>query len=92
MLKLSKADSVVSVLEERDPVFKYSKNGLDLINPGRFKKLVFDNERLYRFNGSIITSWWDTLKENKLFGDKTSFIEMSSIDSYQVIDDTFFNK
>ena len=92
MLKLSKADSVVSVLEERDPVFKYSENGLDLINPGRFKKLVYDNERLYRFNGSIITSWWDTLKENKLFGDKTSFIEMSSIDSYQVVDDTFFNK
>lgn len=92
MLKLSKADSVVSVLEERDPIFKYSENGLDLINPGRFKKLVYDNERLYRFNGCVITSWWDTIKENKLFGDKISFVEMSSIDSYQVIDETFFNK
>lgn len=92
MLKLSKADSVVSVIEERDPIFKYSDNGLDLINPGRFKKLVYNNERLYRFNGCIITSWWETIKENKLFGDKTSFVEMSSIDSYQVIDDTFFNK
>ena len=81
MLKLSKADSVVSVLEERDPVFKYSENGLDLINPGRFKKLDYDNERLYRFNGSLIASWWDTIKEKKLFGQKTSFIEMSKHES-----------
>lgn len=90
VLKISKADSVVSVIEQRDPIFKYSENGLDLINPGRFKELVYDNERLYRFNGCIITSWWDTIKENKLFRDKTSFIEMSSVDSYQVVDDAFF--
>ena len=92
MLKLSKADSVVSVLEERDPIFKYSENGLDLINPGRFKKLVYDNERLYRFNGSIIASWWDTIKENKLFGDKTSFIEMSNIESQQYEQSFLANK
>lgn len=84
MLKLSKADSVVSVLEERDPIFKYSENGLALINPGRFKELVYDNERLYRFNGSLIVTWWDTVKENKLFGQKTSFIEMSKQESYNV--------
>ncbi len=84
MLKLSKSDSVVSVIEERDPVFKYNGYGLDLINPGRFKKLVYDNERLYRFNGSIIATWWDTIKENKLFGEKTTFIEMSVEDSFQV--------
>ncbi len=84
MLKLSKADSVVSVLEERDPIFKYSENGLDLINPGRFKELVYDNERLYRFNGSLIVTWWETVKENKLFGQKTSFIEMSNQESYNV--------
>lgn len=81
MLKLSKADSVVSVLQERDPIFKYSENGLDLINPGRFKELVYDNERLYRFNGSILASWWNTIKENKLFDGKTSFIEMSTIEN-----------
>jgi len=84
MLKLTKADSVVSVLEERDPIFKYSENGLDLINPGRFKELVYDNERLYRFNGSIITSWWEIIKENLLFGGKTSFIEMSIGDSKKI--------
>lgn len=81
MLKLSKADSVVSVIEERDPIFKYSDKGLDLINPGRFKKLVYDDERLYRFNGCIITTWWDNIIDYKLFGDKTSFIEMSAKES-----------
>ena len=84
MLKLSKSDSVVSVLEERDPIFKYSNDGLKLINPGRFKELVFDNERLYRFNGSIIVSWWETIKEHKLFGMKTSFIEMSLEESKKI--------
>lgn len=92
MLKLSKADSVVSVIEERDPIFKYSENGLDLINPGRFKNLVYDSERLYRFNGCIITSWWNTIKENKLFGDKTSFIEMSNKESQQYAQSLIANK
>lgn len=92
MLKLSKSDSVVSVQEERDPVFKYAENGLNLINPGRFKDLVYDNERLYRFNGNLIATWWEVLKENQLFGQNTSFIEMSLQDSFQVKDDSFFDK
>ena len=91
MLKLSRADSVVSVSEERDPIFKYSENGLDVINPGRFKKLVYDDERLYRFNGSLIVCWWETIKNNQLFGQKTSFIEMSKEDSIQ-IDKYYFEK
>lgn len=92
MLKLSKADSVVSVLEERDPVFKYSESGLKLLNPGRFKKLAYDSERLYRFNGSILLTWWDNIENNQLFGDKTSFIEMSANDSLQIKDQSFFKK
>lgn len=92
MLKLSKADSIVSVTEERDPIFKYSNNGLDIINPGRFKKLDYDNERLYRFNGSIIITWWNIIKENKLFGEKTSFIEMSIKDSLQYDETLILNK
>ena len=92
MLKLSKTDSVVSVQEERDPIFRYSENGLNIINPGRFKDLVYDNERLYRFNGSIIAIWWEVLKEDLLFGEKTSFIEMSNKESFQVKDDSFFEE
>jgi len=91
MLKISNSDCVVSVIEERDPTFKYTETGLKLINPGRFKKLTYDDERLYRFNGSIIVSWWDNIKQNNLFGDKTSFIEMSTNDSRQVEDESFFS-
>ena len=92
MLKLSKTDSVVSVQEERDHVFKYTENGLNIINPGRFKDLVYDNERLYRFNGSLIASWFEVLKQNLLFGKKTSFIEMSKNESLQVKDNSFFDR
>lgn len=84
MLKISNSDSVVSVFEERDPTFKYSDAGLELINPGRFRSLAYDNERLYKFNGSMIVTWWDNIKENKLFGTKTSFIEMTSNESFKI--------
>ena len=84
MLKISNSDSVVSVFEERDPTFKYNETGLELINPGRFRSLAYDNERLYKFNGSMIVTWWDNIKENKLFGTKTSFIEMTSNESFKI--------
>ena len=41
-------------------------------------------ERLYKFNGSMIVTWWDNIKENKLFGTKTSFIEMTSNESFKI--------
>ncbi|MEL0008707.1 MAG: glycosyltransferase family 2 protein [Flammeovirgaceae bacterium] len=91
-LIITESDSVVSVQEEREPMFNYGKSGLNLINPGRFRKLTFDKERLYRFNGSIIATLWNCLKENKLFGTKTSFIEMSYKDSIQVKDSSLFDK
>ncbi len=83
-LLVSGSDSVVSVQEEREPMFNYGKLGLDLINPGRFRNLSFDKEKLYRFNGSIIATKWKTIKTGSLFGSNTSFIEMSSKDSIQI--------
>ena len=90
-LILTESDSVVSVQEEREPMFNNGKSGLNLINPGRFRDLSYDKERLYRFNGSIIASLWDNLSKNNLFGVKTSFIEMSFKDSMQVKDSTLFD-
>ena len=75
VLKITESDSVVSVQEEREPMFSHGKHGLDLINPGRFKDLAFDRERLYRFNGSIIASWWEVLKTHSVFGEKIGYIE-----------------
>ena len=84
VLRITESDSVVSVQEEREPMFNYGKNGLELINPGRFQDLTFDRERLYRFNGSIIATWWEVLKTHGLFGEKISYIEMSREDSLQI--------
>tara|TARA_B100001059_G_scaffold81784_1_gene79836 strand:- start:9307 stop:10680 length:1374 start_codon:yes stop_codon:yes gene_type:complete len=91
-LIVSESDSVVSVQEEREPMFNYGKSGLNLINPGRFKDLSFDKERLYRFNGSIIASLWENISRNDLFGIKTSFIEMNNKDSIQIKDNSLFDK
>ena len=84
ILRLTESDCVVSVQEEREPMFRYGKSGLELINPGRFRDLTYDRERLFRFNGSIISTWWEILEEGRLFGEKTAFIEMSKEDSLQV--------
>ena len=91
-LIISESETVVSVQEEREPMFNYGKSGLELINPGRFLNLSFDRERLFRFNGSIIASKWKNILDNKLFGVKTSFIEMSQKDSIQVKDESLFDK
>ena len=84
VLRITESDSVVSVQEEREPMFNYGRNGLEIINRGRFQDLTFDKERLYRFNGSIIATWWEVLKADILFGDKIAHIEMSSLDSLQI--------
>jgi hypothetical protein len=88
---VTESDSVVSVREERDPMFKYQESGLKLINPGRFRDLVFDEERLFRFNGSLIATWWDVLKTDTLFGEKISHIEMSIEDSINVRSNSMLN-
>lgn len=84
VLRITESDSVVSVQEEREPMFGHGEMGLKLLNPGRFQDLSFDRERLYRFNGSIIATWWHVLNDHHLFGEKISFVEMTSEDSYQV--------
>ena len=92
VLRISESDSVVSVQEEREPMFKHGLNGLKLINPGRFQNLTFEKERLYRFNGSLIATWFEILSNDNLFGDKISYIEMSTEDSTQVKSNSDFDK
>ena len=84
VLRINESDSVVSVQEEREPMFGYSKEGLNLINPGRFKDLSYQDEQLYKFNGCLIATWWEVLQTHGLFGEKISSIEMSYEDSFQV--------
>ena len=84
VLRITESDSVVSVQEEREPMFNYGRNGLEIINRGRFQDLTFDKERLYRFNGSIIATWWEVLKADILFGDKIAHIEMSVLIAFKL--------
>ena len=91
-LLISNSDSVVSVQEEREPMFNHGESGLNLINPGRFRNLSFDKEKLYRFNGSMIATKWSSIKEGSLFGIKTTYIEMSQNDSIQIKDTSQLDK
>jgi glycosyltransferase involved in cell wall biosynthesis len=92
VMRINESDSVVSVLEEREPMFVNSENGLKLFNPGRFRELSYKNECLYKFNGTIIATWWDVLKEHHLFGENISYIEMTAEDSYQIKNKSMFKK
>jgi CMP-N-acetylneuraminic acid synthetase len=84
VLRVTESDSVVSVQELREPVFSHGVDGLHLLNPGRFQQLTYDRERLYIFNGAILASWWEVLKEEQLLGQKVGYIEMSPDDSLQI--------
>lgn len=83
ILRTTMSDSVVSVIQETEPMFRHGEHGLQLLNPGRFDGLTYDKEHLYSFNGAIIGLWSDCLQDG-LFGTSISYIEMSLTDSLQV--------
>ena len=91
VMRLTESDSVVSVEEEREPMFRHGEAGLELLNQGRFQDLTYDRERLYRFNGSIISCWWDVLQQHELFGNKIAFVEMSAEESIQIKNEGFLS-
>ena len=67
ILKLDKYDIVFSVFKEKNPIFKYSKKKIQILNQGRFRSLDFYNEKLFKFNGSIISLWYETLSKQNMF-------------------------
>ncbi|NEX17760.1 MAG: hypothetical protein C1943_14350 [Halochromatium sp.] len=50
---------LLSVTEEGEPMFTHGRHGLELLNPGRFQQLVYERERLFRFNGAVLGVWTD---------------------------------
>lgn len=84
VLRINESDSVVSVQEEKEPVFSHGPDGLELLNPGRFHGLSYDRERLYAFNGAILATWWEVLEQESLLGEKVGYVEMSPDDSLQI--------
>lgn len=84
VLRIGHSDSVVSVIEEGEPMFTPGRDGLELLNPGRFEEVAYERERLYRFNGAIIAAWWEVLAGGDIFGKKVGYIEMSKDVSMQI--------
>ncbi|KAA5597158.1 glycosyltransferase family 2 protein [Blastochloris sulfoviridis] len=84
ILRITCSDSVVSVTEEREPIFAHGPQGLKLLNPGRMQNLTYDRERLYRFNGAFLALWWEVLGDADIFGETIAYMEMSAEDSVQV--------
>ena len=84
ILRISACDTLVSVCEEREPAFVYGKNGLKLLNPGRFNGLKYERETIYRFNGAVIAVWWEVLKDVGVFGENIGYIEMGRKESLQI--------
>ena len=80
-LLVTESDTVISVVEERNPVFVHSDTGLKLVGNGRFDDLFHRSEQLLRFNGAIIASWWDVIAQGSLWGGRTGFVEMTPHDS-----------
>ena len=77
LLKLTSSDTVVSVIKERKPIFKYGNHGLDLINQGRLSNISIQKEVLFSYEGSIISTWWEILEDNKIFGEKIAPLELN---------------
>lgn len=84
MLRINACDSVVSVCEEREPMFVQGRNGLKLLNPGRFDNINYEREKIYQHNGAVIAVWWEVLKDYGLFGENIGYIEMGHEESIQI--------
>ncbi len=75
LLMLDKYDIVFSAFKEKDPVFKFKKKKIELLNQGRFQSLDFNNEKIFKFNGSVIALWNETLKIKNMFLSNAGILE-----------------
>lgn len=84
VLRVNKCETIFSVNIEYDPIFKFSKKGFNLLNPGRFDELNFEKETLLKFNGSIILTKYSTIKNKNIFKSDIGYYEMNNYDSQQI--------
>ena len=84
VLLVTESDTVVSVVEEREPVFMHSENGIKLVGAGRFDGLFHRREQVFKYNGNTIAVWWDILDQGAVWGNKIGYVEMTAEDSIQL--------
>ena len=84
VLQVNNCDTVFSVNIEYDPIFKFSKKGIDILNPGRFDEINFEKETLLKFNGAIIASKYSAIKNSNIFKGDLGYLEMTNYESQQI--------
>lgn len=84
VMLVTESDTVVSVVEEREPIFMHSENGIKLVGTGRFDGLFHRREQVLKFNGNTISVWWDIVESGSIWGEKIGYIEMTEQDSIQL--------
>lgn len=88
----TEVDTVVSVVEERSPIFINDINKLRLVGSGRFDNLYRKNEQLFRFNGIFMGSWWDIIQNGACWGENIGYVEMPGEDSILITNDVAVGK
>ena len=84
ILQVNNCDTVFSVNIEYDPIFKFSKKGLSVLDPGRFDELNFERETLLKYNGSILLTKYSKIKKSNLFAGDLGYLEMTNEESQQI--------
>ena len=78
-------DSLISVVEERSPVFQIGKGSLEILNPGRFNNLEYHDEKIMRYNNSIILLRDESLHQSDFLYGKVGYLEMTQAESLEWI-------
>ena len=81
-LQIFKCDSVVSVYEDNDYLYRHGKYGLKPILKER--KLRLEREVFYADNGAIMLSWTSAISPESFTGHKVSHILMTPEESFQI--------
>lgn len=74
-------DSLVSVVEERSPVFQIGKGSLEILNPGRFNNLEYHDEKIMRYNESLILLRDKSIHMSNFLSKKVGYLEMTQAES-----------
>tara|TARA_B100001173_G_C16002517_1_gene554114 strand:- start:454 stop:1794 length:1341 start_codon:yes stop_codon:yes gene_type:complete len=81
----NKKDSIFSVVKEKNPIFKFNTSEMKILNKGRFDNLDFNSEIIYKFNDSIIVSWFQIIIEKHLFDGNLGFLETEENDTIKIL-------
>ena len=85
-------DSIISVNEEKDPVFLYDPLSLKLINKSRFDGISKSMEKVFKFNGAFVAVKFNTLMSRNLFSDNIGHVEILEDDIMEIKDFSLFKK